>query len=43
MNKFENWFINIVTAIIFILILSFVGSLVGMGLYSIWQLITGGF
>ena len=43
MNKFENWFINIVTAIIFILILAFVGSLVGMSLYSIWQLITGGF
>ena len=43
MNKFENWFINIVTAIIFLSLIGFVGSLVGMGLYSIWQLITGGF
>lgn len=40
--KFEEVFINIITAIIFLLVIGFVGSLLGMGIYSIWQIIMGG-
>ncbi|WP_278675856.1 hypothetical protein [Staphylococcus kloosii] len=40
--KFEEIFINIITAIIFLLVIGFVGSLLGMGIYSIWQIIMGG-
>lgn len=39
--KFEEIFINIITAIIFLLVIGFVGSLLGMGIYSIWQIIGG--
>lgn len=42
MNKFEEIFINIITAIIFLLIIGFVGSLFGLGIYSIWKIIVGG-
>lgn len=41
MSKFEKIFINIITAIIFIFILIFIASLVGLGLYSMWQFIGG--
>lgn len=39
MKKFEEWAINIITLIIFIALIVFVGTLVGFGLYSIWQVI----
>ena len=39
MNKFEEWCINIITLLIVLGILVFVGWFVGIGLYSLWQLI----
>lgn len=39
--KFEEIFINIITAIIFLLVIGFVGSLFGLGIYSICQIIGG--
>lgn len=39
--KFEKIFINIITTIIFLLVIGFVGSLFGLGIYSIWQIIGG--
>ena len=39
MDKFETWFINIVTAIVFIGLLILGGTIVGFIVYEFWQFI----
>lgn len=39
MNKFEEIFISIMTAVIFILLTAIATVLVGLGFYGIWQLV----
>lgn len=39
MNNFEEWCINIITLLIMLGVLAFIGWFVGFGLYSIWQVI----